>query len=53
MAEKKLGSDGNCPRKVLTSLYRIKCTKYVLKLQKLERYLSKMETNRNDGHQSP
>ena len=42
MAEKKLGSDGNCALKIPTFLYRIKSTKYVLKLQKSEKYLLQM-----------
>ena len=53
MAEKKLGWDGNCGRKIPTFLYRIKWTKYVLKLQKSERYLLQMEKSRNDRHLSP
>ena len=53
MAEKKLGSDGNCARKIKTFLYRIKWTKYKLKLQKSESYLLQMENSRNDRHQSP
>ena len=42
VAEKKLGWDGNCARKIPTFLYRIKSTKYVLKLQKSEKYLLQM-----------
>ena len=53
MAEKKLGSDGNCAREIPTFLYRIKWTKYVLKLQKSERHLLQMEKSRNDRYQSP
>ena len=53
VAEKKLGWDGNCAPKFPTFLYRIKWTKYVLKLQKTERYLLQMEKSRNDRHQSP
>ena len=50
VAEKKLGSDGNCARKIPTFLYRIKWIKYELKLKKSERYLLQMEKSR---HQSP
>ena len=39
--------------KILKVLYRIKWTKYLLKLQKSRRFVLQMEKNRNDRHQSP